>query len=711
MKTSKLHIALVLILCVIVMPLFGKKKQVYKPKYTRNQYINWVIRVADSQMKHDHSLSLADGVKKPKWDYTQTLVGRAMIAAYIETGKEEYLNYVSEYADNFILPDGTIKTYKLRDYNIDRVNGGTMLYALQEVRPRASYMMAIDTLRKQLASHPRTSEGGFWHKKIYPHQMWLDGLYMAEPFYAHYAAANDLPDLFDDVANQFLTVDKHTVDAKTGLNYHGWDESREQQWADKKTGCSPNFWGRSLGWYVMAICDVLDYMPQDHPKRQELINILNRVINSLMKYQDKKTKMWYQVIDKPKGEGNYTEASASIMFVYAMAKGARCGYLPESYLQHARDAFSGLCLNATETNNDGTVSITRCCAVAGLGGKPYRSGTYEYYVNEKVRNDDPKAIGPFILAALELAKSTPDYTVAKDGSGDFKSIQDAINAVSPMGKQRVYINIEPGVYNERINIDSSRQMISLIGSRRGEVKITNRLHAKEEDRLHHTIGTSGTATLYVWGDDIYLENITIENPATEAQAVAAQIGGDRFIANNCRFIGNQDTLYPYEDGSRMMFSNCYIEGTTDFIFGWATAVFENCKIHSKKNSYITAASTNEGREYGFVFIDCELTAAENINRVYLGRPWRENAKTAFIKCYLGEHIVPEGWHNWNKPQAEKKSYYAEYQNYGDGAAIDFRVSWSHQLTQEQARRYNPHTILAGNDHWNPYIPLLQQPRK
>ena len=711
MKTTRLHGIIILLSCFVSLSVFGKKKTVYNPKYTRSQYIEWAARVSDSQMRHDPSLSLADGVKKPKWDYTQTLVGRAMVEAYKETGNEAYLNYVSEYADNFIQPDGTIRTYKMRDYNIDRVQGGNMLYVLNEVRPRAAYPMAIDTLRKQLASQPRTSERGFWHKKIYPHQMWLDGLYMAEPFYARYAAENDLPDIFDDVANQFLTVDKHTLDPKTGLNYHGWDESREQQWADKQTGCSPNFWGRSIGWYVMALCDALDYIPDNHPKRQQLIGILNRVMESLMKYQDKKTKMWYQVIDKPNGEGNYTESSASIMFIYAMAKGARCGYLPQEYLKKAREAFSGFCLNATENNSDGTVSITRCCAVAGLGGKPYRSGTYEYYVGERVRDDDPKAVGSFILTALELAKSTPHYTVAQDGTGDFKTIQEAINAVSPMSKQRVYINIEPGIYHERVNIDSSRQMISLIGSRRGPVVITNSLHAKQHDRLRREVGTSGTATLYVFGDDICLENITVENTATEAQAVAAQIAGDRFIARNCRFIGNQDTLYPYKDGSRQMYINCYIEGTTDFIFGWATAVFSKCAIHSKKNSYVTAASTNDGRQYGFVFLDCDLSADDGITRVYLGRPWRPYAKTAFLRCHLAEHIAPEGWHNWNKPEAEKTAFYAEYQNYGDGAAADFRVEWAHQLTPEQAARYTPHTILSGDDRWNPYMPLIAQPRK
>ncbi len=377
----------------------------------RMDYLACATTIAQSEMKHNPELWMADFLTKPKWDYTQGLVAKAMLETYIATGDTTYLNYVQAFADYFLLPDGTIRTYDLCKYNLDRVNGGNFIYLLDSIRPHKEYEQAIELLRSQLATQPRTSEGGFWHKQIYPSQMWLDGLYMAEPFYAHYAvwskerthtAVEDT--IFDDVVRQFRVVDSHTLNAATGLNYHGWDESRAQAWADSVTGCSPHTWGRAEGWYVMAICDVLDYLPRDHEGRAKLIQILQRVCDALLTYQDKDTKMWCQVLDMPTAEGNYTESTCSAMFCYAMAKGARMGYLRSSFGEEAKKAFAGLWQNAVVANEDGTVSLTRCCAVAGLGGNPYRSGTYEYYIKEKVRDNDPKGIGPLILAALELNK-------------------------------------------------------------------------------------------------------------------------------------------------------------------------------------------------------------------------------------------------------------------------------------------------------------------
>ncbi|MBR3566141.1 MAG: glycoside hydrolase family 88 protein [Paludibacteraceae bacterium] len=374
-------------------------------RHKAEYYNQWAERIAKSEMQHNPELWMADGVKKPKWDYTQTLVAKALLNVYQQTRDTAILRYVQDFADYFINSDGTIKTYKISDYNIDRVNGGNFIYTLYDINPQQHYLDAIQFSYSQLLTQPRVSEGGFWHKKIYPYQMWLDGLYMAEPFYAHYAAVNNKPELFDDIAKQFIVVDKHTLDTETGLNYHGWDEAKEQIWADSITGCSPNFWSRSIGWYVMAIVDVLDYMPQNHPQRQQLIDILNRECKALLKYQDKKTKMWYQLTTLTKTKGNYLESTGTIMFCYAMAKGARMGYLPKSYLRQARKIFDGIIDNSTQVNADGTTSITRCCAVAGLGGKQQRNGTVEYYLSEPIRNDDPKAIGPFIFAAYELARS------------------------------------------------------------------------------------------------------------------------------------------------------------------------------------------------------------------------------------------------------------------------------------------------------------------
>lgn len=370
----------------------------------KKYYLGWAERLADSQMVHDPELWQSDGVKAPKWDYTQGLIAKAMLETYKATGKEAYVDYVRGFADYFIQEDGNIVTYKKSQFNIDRVNGGTFLLVMNELFPEHRYEAAMDTLYSQLKDHPRTSEGGFWHKKIYPYQMWLDGLYMGEPFYCAYAKAHNIQEAFSDVQLQFETVDKHTYDVHSGLNYHGWDESKEQQWADSVTGCSPNFWGRAMGWYLMAMCDVLDNMPKEHPGYTSILSMLQRSAETLRHYQDPEKKLWYQVLDCQEKEGNYLEATCSAMFCYAYAKGANQGYLPKEYKQYAKEIFAGIIEHLIIENEDGTVSLTDCCAVAGLGGNPYRDATYEYYIHEKVRNDDPKGIGPLIMACLELAK-------------------------------------------------------------------------------------------------------------------------------------------------------------------------------------------------------------------------------------------------------------------------------------------------------------------
>jgi len=299
---------------------------------------------------------------------------------------------------------GEILTYKPTHYNIDNLNGGNFLFDMYSKTGEQKYLKALQLLRSQIDTHPRVSEGAFWHKEIYPHQVWLDGLYMGSPFYAHYAYTFKQDKDFDDVVNQFILADKHTLDSKTGLNYHGWDESHSQIWANPKTGQSPNFWSRSIGWYVMAIVDVLDYLPANHPQRPKLIRILNRVSDALLNYQDKKTGMWYQVTNLPKRKGNYVESSGTAMFIYAFDKGAKKEYLPRKFRKVAEKAFIGMTKYSTKLNEDGTTSITRACSVAGLGGKQKRNGSFEYYMSEPIRNDDPKVIGPFIMAALELAE-------------------------------------------------------------------------------------------------------------------------------------------------------------------------------------------------------------------------------------------------------------------------------------------------------------------
>jgi len=360
------------------------------------------VRMADSEMKQFPEAWSVDYNPKPAWNYTQGLIAQSMVEVWKATGNKAYFNYAKMYADELIGEKGDILGYKMEEHNMDCLNSGKFLFDLFSVTKEEKYRLAILLLREQIKTQPRTSEGGFWNKQRYPNQMWLDGIYMGSPFYAQYAMIFQEPKLFEDVVGQFVVVNKHTYDKKTGLNYHGWDESKQQQWSNPKTGCSPNFWGRAEGWYVMALVDVLDFLPADQTGRSQILSILKQVAEGIKKYQDPKTGLWYQVLDQGGREGNYLEATASSMFTYALLKAVRKGYLGKDFKAVALKAYSGILKNLINNNNDGTISLTKCCAVAGLGGNPYRSGSYEYYIKEPVRDNDPKGVGPFILASLEI---------------------------------------------------------------------------------------------------------------------------------------------------------------------------------------------------------------------------------------------------------------------------------------------------------------------
>ncbi|OFX58699.1 MAG: glycosyl hydrolase family 88 [Bacteroidetes bacterium GWB2_41_8] len=368
--------------------------------------LEMAVKMADSEMIHFPDPWMVDFNPKPVWNYTQGLIAHSMIKLWQQNGNETYYAYAKKYADKFIDSTGYLSAYNVEDYNIDAVNSGKFLFDLYGHTKDERYLKAIHQLRDQLKTHPRTSEGGFWHKKRYPHQMWLDGLYMGAPFYAQYAKEMNQPELFDDVVKQFQLVHKYTYNAETGLNYHGWDESREQAWADSITGCSPHYWGRAMGWYAMALVDVLDFLPEDHAGRADILKILAQVAEGIKKYQDKETGLWYQVLDQGNREGNYLEATASSMFTYSLLKAVRKGYIAADYNAIADKAYNGLVENLIKDNGDGTISLTKCCSVAGLGGNPYRDGSYEYYVSEPVRDNDPKGVGPFIMASIEFSMKT-----------------------------------------------------------------------------------------------------------------------------------------------------------------------------------------------------------------------------------------------------------------------------------------------------------------
>ena len=361
----------------------------------------WSCRMAETLLISYPEIWQMEGGRRPYWSYTFGLVGLAMEKLYVRTGMEKYYDYTKNYIDKLIDDKGIIRTYRLTDYNIDQINSGKTLFMLYERTKDERYKTALDTLRKQLLKHPRTKTGGFWHKKRYPHQMWLDGVYMGAPFMAQYAEEFKEPGMFDDLINWIRVVEKNTRDSLTGLLYHGWDESRQQKWSDTITGVSSQFWGRGVGWYAMALVDVLDYIPPEHQGYNDVIAVLNRLSEAVIKVQDKKTGIWYQVLDQGGREGNYLEGSVSCMLTYTLLKAVRMGYIDKKYLETAVRAYRGITQNLIKVNKEGLLTISPVCAVAGLGGNPYRDGSYEYYINEKQRDNDPKATGPFILASLE----------------------------------------------------------------------------------------------------------------------------------------------------------------------------------------------------------------------------------------------------------------------------------------------------------------------
>jgi unsaturated rhamnogalacturonyl hydrolase len=373
------------------------------------------------------------------WGYEEGVLLDGMAAEWHSTADGANFKYIKGAVDKYVTDDGTITGYKADGHTLDDVEMGRAVLLVYRVTQQVKYYKAAKFLHDQLALQPRTASGGYWHKQIYPNQMWLDGAYMAEPFRAAYAATFQEPGDFDDIAKQLLLMDEHMRDAKTGLLKHGWDESGsgggQMAWADKTTGLSPEVWARAMGWYAMALVDVLDWFPKSHPQRAALVAALNRTAAAVVKYQDPTSNLWWQVMDRgvkgfehvkgPNGSdievipeppnGNYLEASASCMFVYALAKGVRIGYLPQSDEANAKWGWEGIQGAFVRTDPGGLMVLNGTVKVGGLGGTPYRSGTFEYYVGEKTGANDAKGIGAFLLAGSEMEQA-PTAELGQEGS-------------------------------------------------------------------------------------------------------------------------------------------------------------------------------------------------------------------------------------------------------------------------------------------------------
>ena len=393
-KSKSLTCILFMASCLLFSSCAQKQKE--QPKEMK-----WSEKMAQSEMERFPEAWMIEKAKSPRWGYTHGCVSKAMLDLFDAYGDSTYFYYAKGYADSLITEDGTIKTYSIDKFNIDNINPGKILFRLYKATGDEKYKLAIDTLMTQMKTHPRTSEGGFWHKKIYPHQMWLDGVYMASPFLCEYARDFNHPELYGEVVNEIKLMAKYAYDPATGLFYHGWDESREQRWANKETGLSSNFWSRGIGWFAMALVDVLDFLPENQEGREDIIALTDSVAKGICRWQDANSGVWYQVTNMGDKEGNYLESSGSCMFVSFLYKAIEKGYISKDYLKCADKGFDGIIKEFILEEEDGTISITNCCSVAGLGGdKRYRDGSFEYYISEPVIINDPKSVAPFIWAAM-----------------------------------------------------------------------------------------------------------------------------------------------------------------------------------------------------------------------------------------------------------------------------------------------------------------------
>ena len=380
------------------------------------------IRMIRSEMQRNPDATYLDGRQgQRKWNYTTGLELKSFLDAAKRYELPEVVDYVRAWADTMATEKGEIYSYKKSNYNVDHICPARIYFDLHDMYGDQDkrYRRVTRTVREQLDSHPRTQSGEFWHKQVYPNQVWLDGFYMALPFYAEYtnryAPKEQKDSLFADIAHQFTAGAKNTYDPATGLFRHAWDESRSMFWCDPETGLSEHAWGRATGWYAIALVEVLDYMPKEHPGHQELVDQLNYLLEVLPKWADPQTGMWYQVLDCPVREGNYQEATCSIMFTYAFLKGLRRGYIDQSHSEYILSLYPKFVERFIRENADGTISMTDCCSVGGLGGKQMRKGDFAYYLSEPIIENDCKGVGPFIWASLEWeAKHNIDWFPSRE---------------------------------------------------------------------------------------------------------------------------------------------------------------------------------------------------------------------------------------------------------------------------------------------------------
>ena len=381
------------------------------------------IRMIRSEMQRNPDATYLDGRNgERKWNYTTGLELKSFLDASKRYELPEVVEYVRAWADTMATEKGEVYKYKKSNYNVDHICPARIYFDLHDMYGDQDkrYRRVTRKIREQIDSQPRTQSGEFWHKQIYPNQVWLDGFYMALPFYAEYTrrygSKEQKDSLFADIVHQFTAGAENTFDPATGLFRHAWDESKSMFWCDPQTGQSAHAWGRATGWYAIALVEVLDYLPEDHPGHAVLVEQLNYLLQVLPRWADPETGMWYQVLDCPEREGNYQEATCSIMFIYAFLKGLRMGYIDRAHEDYILGLYPKFIDRFIRENADGTISMTDCCAVGGLGGKQMRKGDFDYYLSEPIIENDCKGVGPFIWASLEWeARNNIDWFPPRDG--------------------------------------------------------------------------------------------------------------------------------------------------------------------------------------------------------------------------------------------------------------------------------------------------------
>ena len=366
-------------------------------------YIEYLLDNSNAE-KPMWNKELVESAKPNKWNYIDGCMITALLSLYEYTGEDRYYNFAKSFIDHFVQEDGSIRTYDVKEYNLDNINTASNLFYLYEKSGEEKYKKALDLVRTQLDTMPRTAEGSFWHKDIYPNQVWLDGLYMAEPFYMRYETKFRKMEKCPDVLLQFKNAEKNMKDPNTGLYYHGYDHSREMYWCDKETGCSPNFWLRALGWFALSLVETENATDETlYYEKRYFGKLLEDLIDALIPYQDE-SGMFYQVVDKKDAEGNYLETSGTALISYAILKAVRQRFISPKYAKVGEKAFDGIVSKYLSKQEDGTLGLGGICLVAGLGGKKKRDGSLAYYFSEPVVENEAKGVAPFLLAYTEILR-------------------------------------------------------------------------------------------------------------------------------------------------------------------------------------------------------------------------------------------------------------------------------------------------------------------